>query len=481
MELRDYLRILRKRWILIAILALAGIAGAAVASILTTPLYSASTKMFVSVQSSGAVSDLNAGNSFVQNQVKSFAEVIRSDRVLQPVISELGIDDSVADLAGDVSASAPLDTVIITVTVTRPDPKQAADLANAITGEARRQIAEVTQPASGDPSPVTVSILQTATVPTEPISPNTRLNLVLGLLVGLALGLGIAVLIEVLDTRIRGERDLQLVTDAPILGGLTFDKDVAKRPLVVHAESNSQRAEAYRMLRTNLQFLNVQGASRSFVVTSSLEGEGKTTITANLAIAIAQSNARVLAIDADLRRPRLASILGIEGGVGLTDVLIGRVALDDAMQAWGSSNFLVLPAGTRPPNPSELLGSQSMADLLHYVEGKFDVVLVDAPPLLPVTDGALLAKQSRGALLVVAAGQTRRGDVDGALSSLEQVSAPLAGVVLNMLPLKGPDAYGYGRYGYTDSGYYETGAGPQAAWTNPGARGAAGESRPAHS
>jgi len=125
---------------------------------------------------------------------------------------------------------------------------------------------------------------------------------------------------------------------------------------------------------------------------------------------------------------------------------------------------MVLPAGTVPPNPSELLGSQSMADLLRYAEQRFDVVLVDAPPLLPVTDGALLAKQSRGALLVVAAGTTRKGELEGAIASLEHVDARLAGLVLTMLPTKGPDAYGYGRYAYGRYGGYDSSAGAAAAW-----------------
>jgi succinoglycan biosynthesis transport protein ExoP len=464
LELRDYLRVLRKRWILIAILALVGVAGAASASILTTPMYEASTKVFVSVQGSGAVSDLTQGNNFVQQQVKSYTEVITTERVLQPVIDELNLDDSLADLAASVVATAPLDTVNIEITVTRADPKEAADLANAITAEARQQIAEITRPTNGDPSPISVSVLQSASVPIEPVSPNTRLNLALGLLVGLALGLGLAVLIEVLDTRIRGERDVKLVTDSPILGGIAFDKNAPKRPLIVHLEPTSPRAEAFRMLRTNLQFLNIEGGSRSFVVTSALESEGKTTTTANLAIAIAQSNARVLVIDADLRRPRLAEMLGLEGAVGLTDVLIGRVELDHALQPWGTGNFMVLPSGAIPPNPSELLGSQSMADLLRFLETRFDIVIIDAPPLLPVTDGAVLAKQTRGALVVVAAGRTRRGELEASVATLENVGAHLSGVIMTMLPTRGPDAYGYGRYGYGRYGGYDTGAGPSAAW-----------------
>jgi succinoglycan biosynthesis transport protein ExoP len=172
-----------------------------------------------------------------------------------------------------------------------------------------------------------------------------------------------------------------------------------------------------------------------------------------LAIALADSGAQVVIIDADLRRPKLASYMGLEGAVGLTDVLISKAELADALQPWGRGNLVVLPAGTVPPNPSELLGSRAMASLIQTLEAEFDVVLIDLPPLLPVTDGALVSKLTRGALVVVAAGRTHKGELAGAIATLENVGANVAGVIMTMLPTKGPDAYGYGRYGYGGYGY----------------------------
>jgi succinoglycan biosynthesis transport protein ExoP len=271
--------------------------------------------------------------------------------------------------------------------------------------------------------------------------------------VGLVLGIGIAILLEVLDTRIRGARDVQNVSDAPIIGGIAYDANAVDRPLIVQDEPHSVRAEAFRTLRTNLQFLDVEDAGRSFVITSSVPSEGKTTTSANLAIALADSGARVIIIDADMRRPKLASYMGLEGAVGLSDVLISRVLLEDAIQPWGRGNLAVLPAGAVPPNPSELLGSRAMASLIHTLESEFDVVLFDLPPLLPVTDAAIVSKLTRGALVVVAAGRTHKGEFAGAIASLESVGAKVAGVILTMMPTRGADAYGYGRYGYGSYGY----------------------------
>jgi len=458
MELRDYIRVLRKRWILILALTLLGVAAAAVASLLMTPKYQARTLSFVSVQNGGTVTEFAQGTTFAQNIIRSYVDAISSPRVLDSVVADvdLGLDESATELSADVSASAVLNTVNIEITVTRTDPVEAANIANAVTASFRQQASELTRPAAGEQSPVLVTILTPAEVPTEPVSPNTRLNVVLGLLVGLALGLAIALLVEVLDTRIRREQHVRQLTDAPILGGIAFDKLAPKRPLIVQSEPSSPRAEAFRSLRTNLQFLDVEGGPRSFVITSSMPGEGKSTTAANLAIVVAQSGARVLVIDGDLRSPSMADMFGIEGGIGLTDALIGRVPLQDAIQPWGLRNLSVLPAGTMPPNPSELLGSQAMVNVLRQVEQDFDVVLIDAPPLLPVTDSALLAKHVRGALVVVAAGRTHRGQLAGSIDALQHAGSPIRGLILTMLPTRGPDAYGYGRYGYGAYGYGRT-------------------------
>jgi succinoglycan biosynthesis transport protein ExoP len=453
-ELRDYLRILRKRWIVIVCMTLVGVAAAAGSTILTTPTYQASTLVYVQVQSSGTVGELAQGSSFIQSQIKSFAEVVSTPRVLDSAIKSLRLDESADALSTDVTASAPLNSVNIEITVQRDSPAEAAQIANAVTSSFRDVVGEITTSTGDAPSSqVSISVLRDAVEPTAPISPNTPLNLALGCLVGLALGLGVAILREVLDTRVRGERDVTAITSAPIIGGISFDASAVDKPLIVQDDPHSVRAEAFRTLRTNLQFLEVESGARSFVITSSIPSEGKTTTSANLAIALADSGAQVVIIDADLRRPKLAAYMGLEGAIGLTDVLISRAELADALQPWGRGNLVVLPAGTVPPNPSELLGSRAMGSLIKTLEQEFDIVLIDLPPLLPVTDAALVSKLTRGAIIVVAAGRTHKGELEGAIATLRNVGANVAGVIMTMLPTKGPDAYGYGRYGYGSYSY----------------------------
>lgn len=449
MELRDYIRILRKGWLLIVLFCLVGIAAAAAYSLTITPQYSSSSKVFVSTSSGESVSELAQGNSFTVQRVKTYSDLATTPIVLLPAIASLGLNVTSDQLASHVSVAAALDTTIIEITVTQADPVLAADTANAISESLTNAVAEIEKPAAeGTTSPVRLTRVQEAQVPSSPISPNVPLNIVVGALIGLAVGLGLAVLRELLDTRIRNERDVLQITDAPIIGGIAFDPKAKERPLIVHVDPRSPRAESFRSLRTNLSFLDVGSRGRSFVVTSSIQSEGKSTTAANLAISLADSGARVLLVDADLRRPKVAEYMGVEGAVGLTDALIGRAELLDIVQPWGRGKLFVLPAGKIPPNPSELLGSKAMAKLITLFEREFDAIIFDAPPLLPVTDAAILAKSVGGAIVVVAAGRTHRNQLRGAVTALENVGAKVSGVVLTMLPTRGPDAYGYGRYGY---------------------------------
>jgi capsular exopolysaccharide synthesis family protein len=309
-------------------------------------------------------------------------------------------------------------------------------------------VAELESVAEGKASPVKVTIVSSPTVPTQPISPKPTRNLALGVVLGLLLGLGLALLRDLLDTTIKGEKDCAQVTDATVIGGIAFDPEAPKRPLIVQVNPHSPRAEAFRTLRTNLQFVDAANHPRSIVITSSIPGEGKTTTTANLAITMAAGGARVCIVEGDLRRPRLLEYMGMDGAVGLTNVLIGRAHLNDVLQQFGESSLHVLGAGSVPPNPSELLGSAAMSQTLRDLESRFDLVIIDAPPLLPVTDAAVLSTIAGGTVVVVGAGMVDRDHLAKSLQSLEAVKGRLLGLVINLMPTKGADAYSYYREGY---------------------------------
>jgi capsular exopolysaccharide synthesis family protein len=447
-ELRDYITVLRKGWVFILVLALVGVAAAAGFSVLKKPIYSASAQVFVSTETSGSAADLAQGNTFTQQRVLTYSNLVSTPIVLLPVIARLHLNMTTDQLAQLVSADAPTNTTLIAINVSDTDPVRAADIANATSQSLTNVVENIEATDADGSSTVKLTRVKQADVPSSPVSPNVPVNVVLGLLVGLALGLGVAVLREALDNRVRTEQDVEKISDKPVVGGIAYDDKARERPLIVQVDPRNPRAESFRTLRTNLQFLDLGTGSRTFVMTSSVQSEGKSTTVANLAIALDTAGFRVILIDADLRRPRVAEYMEVEGNAGLTDVLIGRAELEDVAAPWGRGNLVVLPAGPIPPNPSELLGSRAMQELITRLEGEFDYVLFDAPPLLPVTDGAILAKKASGAIIVVASGKTIKGQLAGAVSALENVGAPIAGFVMTMMPTKGPGAYGYGRYGY---------------------------------
>ena len=446
MDLRGYLKVLQRRWISILVITLATLAVTAGITFALTPKYLASTRLFFGVQGAQSGSDLANGSTFAENQLSSYAQVATSPLVLQPVIDQLGLQKSPADLAAQVSAYAPTDTVIIQITVSDSDAPRAAQIANAVGTQLSTVAADLSPRRQDGSQAVKATVLAPAQVPTQAASPSILRNLAAGLILGLLLGVAVAILRRVLDTKIRNENDLEQVTDVPVLGVVPFDSGAEAHPVVIRDDPLSVRAEAVRRLRTNLQFVEAAEHSRSVVVTSSIPGEGKSTAALNLAASLSDAGLNVVLVDADLRRPSIARYVGIEGAVGLTTVLIGEANLDDVLQPWGDSSFSVLPSGQVPPNPSELLGSGAMADLLDQLTERFDMVLLDSPPLLPVTDGAILGRLAGTTLVVVGTDRLHRSQLRGALESLTTAGVHVSGVVLNKVA---PHDFGPYEYGYT--------------------------------
>jgi capsular exopolysaccharide synthesis family protein len=447
LEFSDYLRVLRRNWITIVACAVLGLFAAAAASLAIKPTYTAETKLFVAIQNSGSVLELQQGNTFSQSRVQSYVETARTPVVLQPVIDTLGLDITPADLGQRVTAKADLNTVIVTITASDSSPAQAAAIAQGVADSLVKTIGELESPSDKSASPVKLSVVTPASAPDAPSDPNTRLNLAVGLVCGLAIGIGVGFLRTSLDTKVRGEVGLRRITDAPMLGGISFDSDATKKPLLTQAPTQSPRAESFRQIRTNLQFAHVGHSSKAILVTSSLPGEGKTTTATNLAIAMSQSGQSVVLVDADLRRPRVDDYLGLDRNAGLTTALIGAADVNDLLQPWGEDDLYVLASGQIPPNPSELLGSEAMRNLITRLEHAFDAVIIDAPPLLPVTDATVLAPQVGGVVLVVGSSRVKSADLQKSLAALDMVKADMLGVVMNLLPSKGPDAYAYSYYG----------------------------------
>jgi polysaccharide biosynthesis transport protein len=376
----------------------------------------------------------------------SLAEVATSPLVLQPVIERLGLGVTPGGLASSISATVPADTVIIVVAATSEDPALAARTANAIADELSAVAGRLSPKRPDGTEAVRATVLETAQTPSRPSSPNIVRNIGLGLVLGLVAGVGIAILRQVLDTKIRSEDDVRALTSSPILGVVAFDQEVPRHPVILRDEPLAAPSEAVRRLRTNLQFIDVANRPKSIVISSSVPGEGKSTIAINLAVSLADTGSRVILIDADLRRPSMAEYIGIEGRVGLTTVLIGRANVEDVIQPLGKTTLDLLPAGQIPPNPSELLGSPAMAGLLDRLSASYDMVLLDSPPLLPVTDAAVLTRMAGGALIVVGADRIHRPQLQETLGALQTARAHIFGLVINKIDRREAGTYAYDSY-----------------------------------
>lgn len=454
MTVRDYLRVLREQWLVVALAVVMGLGGAAAAFSPKPAEYTASVTLYVSSQGGDSTSAAYQGAQLSQQRVTSYVELATSRRVTEGVVRRLGLEETPDQLGRRISASSALDSVLIDVKVVDTSPQQAARVTDTVAAVFTQLTDELERPVQfGVPPAVVVRVVQPAAVPENPSSTGLPVLLALGLLAGLAVGVGGALLRHALDVSVTSPEQLRAAAGAPILGTVAHDPRVPKRPLTVHEEPQSPRSEAFRQLRTNLQFVDLDHPRKVVVVTSSLPSEGRTTTLANLAIALASAGSKVLVVEADLRRP-LADLFGLERAVGLTSVLSGQVGLDQAVQPW-SDRFDVLASGPLPPNPSELLASRQMRMLLDELRGRYDVVLVDTPPLLPVTDAAAVAPATDGVLLVCRFNKTTRDQLRGAVAALEAVSASVLGAVFSMVPATGRRAYA--QY----NGYYST-SGPLA-------------------
>lgn len=450
-ELRDYLRILRKFWRSISALALISIAAAAAISLAVTPTYTASTSLFLTVQSGNTAGELAQGSTYTERQVKSFAEIAQAPIVLQPVIDELGLEVTPAQLAQNVTVTVPTNTAILEVALVDIDPNRAAATANAIGSGMVRTVADVAPTDEAGRASVEANVITPATVPTSWTTPKVAQNLLLGLLVGLMLGVGQALLRTALDTKVRNVDDIARVTELPVVGTVIFDSEVEKHPLAVVEAPNSLRAEEYRRLRTNLQFLGVE-RGRTVAFTSSVAAEGKTSTILNVAVSLAEAGKRVLLVDADLRRPKVAERLNLEGTVGLSTILVGRADLDDVIQPVHGLD--VLPSGQVPPNPSELLGSDALRRVLQETSQRYDYVLLDSAPLGPVADTAVLSSAIGGVIIIAGSGAVDAVQLQDAIASVEAADGHVLGVVLNKL--KAADAGHQRRYYYQREPYSRT-------------------------
>ena len=293
--------------------------------------------------------------------------------------------------------------------------------------------------------------VEPAVAPKKPIGPKVLNNTLLAVAAGIIIAGAIAILIETLDDTLRDPEDVSRLLGLPVLGIIARHETNGDSPVTVTIPRGPV-AEAFRALRTNVQFASVDKPLHSLLVTSPSPSDGKSTVAVNLAMTIAQNERKVVLLDADLRRPKIHKYLKLSNRHGMSDLFVQpQVSLQGSIQSSSQENLVIMTSGPLPPNPSELLGSEKMAEILHQICLQADIVIIDTPPLLAVTDGTVLAPRADGVLLVIKPGVTKMAACRQAVDQLRRVGANLLGVVLNEVEIKNSRYYYY-RY----KGYYNT-------------------------
>lgn len=513
MELRDYLNVIRaRRGVIILATAIVSLVAVAV-SLLQPPTYEAQAKVLISEKDTGAAlfgAVLPELSSQPERALQTQVQLAEVRPIAEATIKKLGLEETPEQLLRRVDVGSVGQTNIIAITATADSPEAASDVANTIAEEyvaasrerKRETIAEAADEveqrlesareeilvlgrrlqASGTSDQMAAelqiltgtyttlaekleqlrinerleagsgNVVQAAVANEAPVAPRPARNAILGILSGLVLGLAMAMLYEYLDNTIKSSEEAEKVFGAPVLGIVPLEKyeKGVKRQLVIVDQPGSSSAEAYRVLRNSLDFINFEHELKTIVVTSAAPAEGKSTVCANLAMALSQAGKKVALVSCDFRRPTTEQFFEVNNMIGLSDVLLGTQSLKAALQRPVNDQLLVLTAGKMPPNPSELLGSERMNGVIQSLEEWADWVIIDTPPVLAVADPAAVAKWADGVLLVTKAGESVKDHAAKAADVLGTVGARIIGVIVWGLD----ESRGAAGYGYYAGGYY---------------------------
>jgi capsular exopolysaccharide synthesis family protein len=462
MEFKDYVRIVLAHWVGFLMLALTGLAGAVAYNLTQPEVYQASATGFVTNGQTSNAGLASVSDSVAKSRATSYVSIAKSSTIADAVAKAEGLASS-AGLASNITVTHPDNTVLIDITARGPKPAEAAKLANDWVKALSDQVGALEGTTLGAKHGLQMVPYSSAEIPTSPILPRTKINLAIGLMFGLLLGFGYALVRKHFDRRLRSTEEVEKQFGLPVIGLIpqsshvrqSHSNELALAVTGSISSGSASTAEAFRKLRTNLAYMDVDHPPRVIVVTSPKPTDGKSTVAANLAAAIAIGGQPVTLIDGDLRRPTVADSLAMVDGAGLTDVLVGRVSAAQVMQDHPDVPGLrVLASGAIPPNPSELLGSQAMRTLIGEL-ARDAMVIIDAPPLLPVTDAAVLTRSADGAIIVITHGGTLDTELTASLNHVSTVHGRTLGIVFNRMRRSASGGYYGGDY-YTSDYQAET-------------------------
>jgi len=426
------LGVLRRGWLTVLGFMLVGSIIGSVYAVTATPSYVAESEVFVNALGADNTTDLAQGSNYTQQQARNYRVLVNRQLVLEPVVTALQLPVTPGQLSDHVTATVPLNTSIISISVSDSSPDRAAAIANAVATSLTNVVGRLAPKRSDGTSPVQLAVVQRADVPGSRDAPNSPLALIAGLAAGLVAGLAFVLARELLTSRLTRTDQISRALGVGVVASLSTDKRAAAQPVSLAGPGSPARAEEFRGLRAATTDLTEGSGRHVIALVSSVPREGTTLTALNFASSLALAGTSTCLVEADLRRPELGTYLGLDQRAGLTDVLAGRVTLAEALGSTPSVEPLaLLLAGTPGDHPAELLSSKPMHALLDQLAGRFDVVVVDCPSLGPVADAAIIARRSSATLLVVGCGRTKIAEAQAALALLRGAGAPVAGAVVN--------------------------------------------------
>jgi capsular exopolysaccharide synthesis family protein len=451
MELSRYLRVVRQRlWMIVVCPSVAALA-AGIVSFLLPPVYEAHVALLVPPAQLLVSTDPNVVPLNPDQILHTYASLMTERPILEVVSAQLGLKIRPEDLANQITVTPETNTTILDVAVKDTNPALARDLANGLVADVIDEVKKFPNAKPGD----ALVVVAPAVLPDKPVSPNKSLNVAIAFAAGLLLALGLALLLDYLDQSIKTDEELTERLGLIAIGHLAFVPTArGKRGELVALDAESHASEAFKALRTSFLFSTIDQELKEVVITSAEPGEGKSRTAANLAIVLAQAGYKILLVDADFRRPSQHRIFSRIRNIGLSNLIIRDAAESDAITAVeGVPNLWLLTSGPMPPNPSELLGSGRMRELMAGLRSHFTYLIVDTPPMNAVTDASILAAAASGTLLVVEQGRTTFPALRQAKRMLDRVGAHTLGVVMNKVRASaGSYAYAYGDYATSSNG-----------------------------
>ena len=447
MNMQDYLRICRRRWAIILISLVLALIGAAATYPFQPITYASTTKVFVSAATGTDLAQLQQGTSFAEQRAATYADLVTTPAVLGPVVEMLELPMQASTLSNDVSAEALPGTTLLEITATAGSAQEAANIASAVVTSLQDVVDDIESSVEGtpigEPGIMDLAVVQAAEIPVRPESPRLDVTLGTGLLIGLVVGIGLAFLREALDNTIRRPEDFAPLTVAPLLG-VTRREGGGRDMRRQKGRATADSAAAFREMRMRLRFGESFSSPSSYVITSSVEGEGRTTVAVNLARSLADGGRKTLLIGADFENPDLPEWLdmGPDTGevAGLRDVLSGSVYLEDVIIPEVEEGLDVILPGRREDQSMEPSSVEQVQVLLEACAENYDVTIIDTPALLSVSDAALLAQITTGVIVVARYGTATRAQLATSFELLARARARVVGLVLAGVPVRGPDS-----------------------------------------